>query len=46
MVKTLFVIGETSSVPGLPLIYGKKFDPFSVFYAVESAILNLGEKSR
>ena len=44
--RTLFVIGETSPVPGLPFICSKKFDPFSIFRAIEHAILNLEEKAR
>ena len=44
--KSLLVIGETAPVPGLPFICGKKFDPDAVCAAIETAILNLEEKTR
>ncbi len=44
--KSLLVIGETAPVPGLPFICGKKLDPDAVCAAIETAILNLEEKTR
>ena len=46
MAKKLFVIGEVSPVPRLPFVYRKKFNPFSIFFAIEHAILNLKGKAQ